>query len=1272
MAHDVRLTRLDWPLKKAVLQADGMMAKTTHPFTRSSFVLFCFFCSGVAGLIYEILWQRMIDKVVGSAPFAVATVLSVFMGGLALGSWLAARHIDTIKSRRNLLSLYGKVELAIGIYAILLPLFISLVKPAYILAYNNLFMHFWLYRIFTFFGCCFLLLVPAALMGVTLPVLCRFYIENLRHIGARTGKLYGINTIGGAAGALLCGFFLIAELGMWGSLLTAVCINILIGGLCIWLAKGSSLVVSESVAENKIHGPAKRRETTKAPKQPEAVPVPEQRKAVLADNAILITLALWIFGISGFCSMAYEVIWTRLLGLIIGPTTYSFSLVVSTFIIGLALGNILFGWLADRIREIFRLLVITQICAACLALLVSQFLGHSQFLFSKLIYTLQGDFGKMVLVQSMILFFLLVGPTVFLGATFPLVSRIYARSLPDIGKSIGTAYAMNTVGAILGSFAAGFILIPLLGKENGLRTTAGLQIAISLLALTYLAFKTWDRSRAFITGLITLLLAALLLVRFPLWNHNILARGWYYRFEELAPYFRAASWFDAVWKGPSMIARLAAKHEIVFYGDGIGGFTTVEKAVDAAGTANFTLYNSGKADASSRTDRLSQALSAHIPLLFHPDPRRIMVLGLASGMTAGEALLYPVNQIDVLEINPQVLKASEFFTLCNNNCLANPKSRIIVQDGRNHLELTREKYDVIISEPSNPWMAGLANLFSLEYFETVKKRLNRNGIFAQWIHSYDMDWSSFAMVGRTFAEVFPDGILVKMLSADYLLVGFFGAENLDLSVAQKNISYARQSQNIVIKDPKIIFNLMVTENLKGFFGPGPLHTDNWPHLEFAAPKNLGRSDVALGERLAQGGWLSQKTREVVASNKSVDSSLDYLELMLADYSPPFKEVDLKKATPEQHESYQRIAREYCGNQYVTHYELFPNQEIRVECARIQVSKMKRHLETSREDSEGYVSLAGQLRMLGNTQDATRALQQAISLNPSLPYAYVNLGELLLTQGKLDEARAQLAEALRIAPELAEAHLNLGNVFAAQGRTGDAMEHYSRALRINPSNPRAHSNLGVAYASQGRTADAMEQFAKALAIDPGHGDAHWNLGRILAGQGQLGEALAHYTEALAVSPGSAEYHNEAGLVLSQLGRPGESISELSEALRINPKYFEANYNMGIALSNQGKPEEALGYFLKAADIRGADPDVHKELGTANARLGRLGKAAEHFSEALKTEPDSAEIHDLLGVVLVQMGRRDEAIGHFKKALEINNGYEPARDHLKTLKSGKVSH
>jgi spermidine synthase len=1230
--------------------------RINQPSAFSLWVLFCFFLSGIAGLIYQILWLRMIDKVVGSAPFAVATVLSVFMGGLALGSWLAGKHIDKISSRRNLLSLYGKVELAIGIYGLLLPLFIFIAKPVYIQAYKYLFDHSLLYSLFTFFGCSVLLLLPTTLMGVTLPLLCRFYVEDLGHIGVRTGRLYGINTIGGAAGALLCGFFLIARFGVWGSLGIAVGINVLVGGLCILFARDNRLHVSAPVRLDKVAGIAKRSAKVKGPQNPEILTV---------DNKIVIYLALLIFCISGFCSMAYEVFWTRLLGLIIGPTTYSFSLVVSTFIIGLALGNIIFGWLADRTQGVFRLLVITQACAACLALLVSQFLGNSQFVFSKLIYTFQGDFGKMVIVQTLVLFFVLIGPTIFLGATFPLVNRIYARSLPDIGKSIGTAYAVNTIGAILGSFAAGFILIPLLGKENGLRSTAGLQIVVSLLVSTRLVFKTWERLRASVTVFAALILGILLLISFPSWNHNILSKGRYYRFEDLAPSFTRTSWFEAVWKGPSKIAQSANSREVVFYGDGVGGFTTVEKEVGPFGTADYSLLNSGKADASSRIDRLTQSLLAHIPLLFHPDPEKVMVIGLASGMTAGEALLYPVKQMDVLEINSQAVKACEFFTPWNNNCLTNPKSRIIVQDGRNHLELTQGKYDVIISEPSNPWMAGLANLFTLEFFETAKKRLNSSGIFVQWIHSYDMDWSTFAMVGRTFAEAFPDGLLMKMMATDFLLVGFSGKKDLDLALADKNLAFAGQSKNIAIKDPKVLFNLIVTEDLKGFFGSGPFHTDNWPRLEFAAPKNLGKYDVAIDEKIKQGGWLSKKTSDIVESNKNIDSSLDNLELLTANSPPPFKDVDLKKATPEQYQRYEGIVLDYCRREHVTNYDIFPNPKIRKQCAQIQVTRIQDHLAKKREDGHAYVSLAAHFKILGNTQEEMDALQKAISLNPSLSYAYMELGKVFAEQARFDEARAQLTEALRIDPEFAAAHNTLGNLFAAQGRTADAIEQYSKALKINPSYAEAYNNLGGAYVSQGRTADAIEQYNKALDIEPDYAFTHRNLASVLAGQGRLDEALTHINEALKISPENADFHNEAGLVLGQQKRFSESMQQFSEALRIDPNHFYANYNMGITLSRQGQPEEAVGYFLKAADIRHNNPEVQMMLGATLARLGRFKQALEHFSEALKIEPDSAELHDNLGVLLAQMGRLEEAIGHFKRALEIDNTYETARSHLQDL-------
>ena len=1247
-------------------------------------VLFCFFFSGLASLVYQILWQRMIEKVVGGAPFAVAIVLSVFMGGLALGSWLAGRYIDRIASKRSLLSLYGMVELAIGLYGLLLPFLIEVVKPAYVLAYDSLFAHFWLYRLFTFLGCSLLLIVPTTLMGVTLPLLCRFYVEHLRHIGARAGLLYGINTIGGAAGAALCGFFLIARFGVWGSILVAAGINVLIGALCLSVSRTRRPLFAEGTEETRA-GHEPRPEAGE--RHPEVHPI--------TDRWVVVS-ALWVFGISGFCAMAYEVFWTRLLGLIMGPTTYSFSLVVSTFIVGLALGNILFGWLADRVKETFRLLLMTQACAAGFALLVSQFLGDSQFFFSKLIYTFQGDFERRILVQSAVLFFVLVGPTVFLGATFPLVSRIYARSLPEIGRSIGTAYAVNTTGAILGSFAAGFVLIPLLGKEDGLRLTAGLQLLTALLPLAYGAFRAGERVRALAGGAVSLLLAALLLVNVPSWNHDTLSRGWYRRFESFEKYFATTSWLDALRTGTSKLARHLAGRQVLFYGDGIGGFIAVEKWRSPMGRVSYTLLNSGKEDASSHGDRLTQSLGAHVPLLLHPDPRKVMILGLASGMTAGEALLYPVDRLDVLEINDQAVRAAALFEPWNNACLADPRTRIIVQDGRNHLELTREKYDVIISEPSNPWMAGMANLFTREYFETARARLTEDGIFVQWIHSYDMDWPAFSMVGRTFADVFPEGLLMRMLSSDFLLVGFSGPRALDPRVAESKGDYARQSRNILLRDPRVIFDLILTDDLKALFGAGPLHTDDWPRLEFAAPKNLGQSDPFIEDRIRSHRSLSAQTRAIVEANGGTDGALNRLELLTADFSPPFKDVDLGSATAAQVERYDAILRSYCSSEHVADYSMFPGADRQRECAGLQRDAIKEHIASHREDGRAYYHLSRAYGVLGETAAAIDALQEAIQRDPSDYNAHLELGNLLAGDRRFDEGIARLSQALEIKPDSAEAHLDLGNVLLAQGNAARAIDHFSEALRIDPDNARAHGNLGIVLADQDRTAEAVQHLERALQLDPGFAEAHIDLGNLLriegktseaiehyskalesqgdrgrahfglgqayTAQGRAGDALAQFQEALKVDPNNADAEAYVAMIMAQRGEKNAAIRHFEAALKMNPAHFSARYGLGVALLQQGKLGEAAGHFDKAIEARGHDPKIYRDVGILMGETGHLGESARYLSESLRRDPRAAETHDSLGVTLARMGRTEEAVAHFKAALEIDGSFEPARAHL----------
>lgn len=1063
-------------------------------------LLSCFFLSGAAGLMYEVLWVRMIDKVIGSAPFAVATVLSVFMGGLALGSFLAGRVIDRVTSKRKLLSLYGWLEFAIGVYAMLLPLIITALEPLYRVAYNNLFSHFWLYQVFTFLGCLLLLLLPTSLMGVTLPVLCRFYVTHLDHLGTRTGRLYGVNTFGAALGCVLCGFVLISRLGVWGTLLVAVLINFFIGASCLLVStRRAGFLVLEVV-------PSRRGETGCKSKSP----------AAFYDAKT--AWALRMFAVSGCSAMAYQVFWTRLLGLLLGPTTYSFTLVVSTFIIGLAAGSILFGRLADRTRNVFLMLALTQILAAVFALAVSQFLGNSQFFFSKLISTFQESFGTMTAVQSVTLFAVLLGPTVFLGASFPLVTRIYARSLPLLGGTIGTAYAINTVGAIVGSFVAGFILIPVVGKENGLRLVIALQFVIALAALIRVGLEPRMKSVLWVAGTSMTVLGALLLSHYPSWDRNVLSRGWYRNFRDIQNDLDRATWLDALFRGPAFLARERKGLEVVFYGDGIGGFTTVEKETTSLGIDEYALYNSGKPDASSHGDRSTQTLSGHLPLLFHPNPEKVMVLGLASGMTPGEVLHHPVKQLDVLEINEQVVEACRlFFTPWNNGCLSNPRVRLIVQDGRNHLALTREKYDVIISEPSNPWMSGLANLYTLDFFRLVRARLKDGGIFAQWIQSYEMDWDTFALLGRSFREAFPEGVLMKTGPGDYLLIGFPDRKNLDWKLAEKNIEYARKSTNASFPDFGFLLHMLITEDLQKLFGTGPLHTDDRPRLEFSAPRQLHERNTRLDEAIAARRRLSPETRNLLEVKSNLNTLLDLVEFAASANVPLFSVLNQEDLSASGRDRYMNIVRSYCSRVLVPSFHIFSEPEAKRECAAIQVNGMRRRLalDDSRPDDHYNLSLA--LIAAGQQEEALRELRITVSLDPFHEDAHTAMGLLLAESGKMEEAAGIFARVAEISPRDARAYTNMGIAEARLGNRGEAIRHFSTALRLAPDSLAALNELGLALMEEGKIDEAIGNFSAALRVDSQDAESHNNLATALYRKGELERAARHFSEALRISP-----------------------------------------------------------------------------------------------------------------------------------------------------------
>jgi spermidine synthase len=866
--------------------------------------------------------------------------------------------------------------------------------------------------------------------------------------------------------------------------------------------------------------------------------------------------------------MSYEVIWTKLLGLIVGPTTYSFTIVLVTFILGLALGNMVFGWLTDRTEKAIWLLIFTQIVAGLSVLGVSQLIGNSQLFFAKLIFVLQEHFALLSIANAVALFCFMIVPTFCLGATFPLVGKIYTRSVSRVGRSIGLAYAINTIGAVSGSFCAGFLLIPLIGKEKGLSLVIGLQLVTSLVVATAVVFENRGEilKWAFITA--PAVAGFFLCFYFPMWNRQLLSsRGKYYRFDRIQAEVETAGWMEALLQGSDILIR-SESEELVYYGDGIGGFTTVVKQADPLGNIDYSMIISGKTDASSRGDMETQTLAAHFPMLFHRQPRKVMVLGLASGVTAGEVLCYPVERLDVIDINKQVVEASNFFIPWNNNVLSNPKTNLIIQDGRAHLQLTEEKYDVIISEPSNPWMAGLATLFTRDFFAIVKDRLNEDGIFAQFMHSYSMDWPTFALVGRTFADVFPNSILVATAPFgprdDYFLVGFKGSKGLILDNAKQQLRYAQRSKNVTFPDARLLYRLIVAEDLQSLFGPGPVNTDSRPRLEFAAPKLMHHIDLMVIRTLLSKRQLSAVTMDIIKQvTKDIDAQIDFAVFALSLYSPFPDMVDLSRATALQKQRFFELMDSYCAKNLVDD-SVFKDEEMRRRCCSIQIEARESNIDAMPDKALSYFYLANRYYTRGMLDEAVANYAKSLQIKPDNAEVHYDLAQVLAEQGKLDVAASHFLKALELKPNYYEAHSKLGVILAQEDRLEEAIKHFTEALRIKPDFADAHNDLGLALTHQGKLDRAIIHFSEALRIRPNFANAHSNLAYTFVRQGKLDQAIKHFTDALKIKPDSANIQNDIGVLFARQGRLDKAIEHFTEAVRIEPNLADAQYNLKKAL------------------------------------------------------------------------------------------------------------
>jgi len=784
----------------------------------------CFFVSGALGLMYEVVWLRMLGLIFGHTVYAITTVLAAFMGGLALGSFLLGRCAPRI---RNLTGAYGVLEIAIGLYCALTPMLLRLASSLYLALNHTLGLSYNAFSVVQFLLIFALLLVPTTLMGGTLPILSQALVKQEVGIGRTISALYAVNTFGAVTGVALAGYILLPALGNRTTTMIAAIGNVVVGGLAIGYS---------------------RRQPTQRPHGLQAQAQPGLRLPIsLGIDGWLVLVA---FGVSGAVSMAYEVAWTRALALVIGSSTYAFTAMLLVFLAGIAGGSALYSWLWGSRTASPAIFAALQAAIGLLFMTILLVFERMPELF---LVALRWS-GSAAFVQVAVSATSLLPPTLLIGATFPCAVAVATRGLPRVGTDVGQVYAVNTLGAIVGTILAGFVLIPAIGVHGSIKLgiLCNLLLAAALFATPPRTSLVWP------WGSVGAALVGAAVVFVPSWDQSVMASG-------PGVY---ASWYLQRAETASLTHILRTQGEVLFYRDGINGTVSVHRE----GQYLFLRVN-GKMDAGNRLDMPTQLMLGHLPLLVHQDPRAVLVIGLGSGITAGAVVRHPIERLDVVEIEPAVVEASRFFAWDHGDVLKDSKVHAVIADGRNFLLTTSNRYDVIISEPSNPLIGGLASLFSVEFFQLARQRLNPGGIMVQWVQGYNLLPDDLRMVVKTFRSVFPATTVWNATRGDFLLLGRAESTPLNLTLFETRFPRIRADLlGIGVQAwPGILgFFMLSEEDTRRLSESAGLNTDDRLPLEFSAPRSLylDTTDTAIRNLHLVQGFKTADLPELTADSRS--------------------------------------------------------------------------------------------------------------------------------------------------------------------------------------------------------------------------------------------------------------------------------------------------------------------------------------------------------------------------------------------------------------------
>jgi spermidine synthase len=1087
-------------------------------------VVLLFLVSGATGLIYEVVWMRCLGTVFGNTVLAASTVLTAFMLGLALGGWRLGRLADRIPQP---LRWYAYLELGIGVYAFAFPTILLYVDRFYLWFYQTYEPGFYVLNLVRFAVSMAILLLPTFLMGGTLPVLSALWTipvgrawaperdesrlgnpsslakqrragphdpQEQHDSGLRTGQsvglLYAVNTFGAVAGSFLAGYFLIRVLGVSRSIYCTAGVNVLIGILTLLLSlslkprrivRGIVKPVCSVPARASKEPPNATGRVWEPQETPHGVTTNSPSAVTLPPTAIPDSssdrrgrrVVLASIFVAGFCALALEVLWTRLLVFVLETSAYAFACMLTCFIFGLAVGSLISSrWLVPRLKNpIFSLGVVEFLLALAVAgsIPLLGLLWHIDlFVIEHWIGPRVSFFTDMAVhfTDALAVTFL---PTLLMGMVFPIAVQVCAPAWDTVSRRVGQVYAWNTMGCVAGSFVAGFVMIPQLGLRHSFFIVVGilLLLAVSLILLS-------GRPRAFWALPASAMALGLIVAGVVFIDADVFLRTM------------------NTYHYPS---------RIVFIDDGVTGTVTVHDlpdgdrliAVDGVDVAGMDLML-----------RTTQKLQAYAPLLVHKNPQDVVQIGYGSGETCGIGLAFGSAHYSIVDICPGVFTAGTFFQDINRSSYANPKLRKIIMDGKNFIKLTKEKFDVIMNDSTYPGTTGSSALYTYDHFQACRDHLKPGGVLSCWV-PIDLRLEDIQIIVRSFQAAMPHCSLWMVnncLNKHAVLLGTLEPMQFDLQRIGERMNrsdIATDLRQISIYSPYDFVDCAVVteEGLQKLAGEGPLHTDDQPYLEFG---------VTI-KRDAEVCWLA------------------VLDAIRTHHTPVAPYVTNAVAMPGQAEPSQVILQQY--HEGTSHTLRGMVGMLQGDPAIVGPAfEMAKKVNPRDRDVES---------ILAELDGEIKALEETIKEKPNAEDLRSRLAQKYMILRRHAQAAEQYEYFLRLQPHNAAAWNNLALCYRELDQLDKSVAASERAVQEDPRLFRVYENLAEVYLRQrnyGGATKAIEHLMPFLSQIAQAG-AHDDLARLCVLQDQYDLALKHLDMAVNLAKGNPPLLQELSMKRQRL-------------------------------------------------------------------------------------------------------------------------------------------